>query len=324
MAKLPYSNLVNSNPNPNSISKKKHFQVSNSQPAYKSPDDAYSYNQNPIEQNVGITNFSPESYISFDLSNCTKAELTQIRERLVAELDNIRKLNLRIESRQYNTQKKIRANPIAPEVYSKRLCPKLPILDETKMNNLMKMCKQVLIKLMKHKLSWVFNKSVDAAALGLHDYHHIIKCPMDLGTVKSNLGKNFYSSPADFAADVRLTFENALLYNSQGDEVHKRADQLLALFEAFYKPIEENFKIESRDIEIKEVQGSSWNVTPTMETLKILNQNQTCNQRQCPFQLLSLIRERKWRLSQNGVNKQKLFRKILNLYTLCQCRNEFR
>lgn len=32
--------------------------------------------------------------------------------------------------------------------------------------------------------AWPFYKPVDADVLGLHDYHDIIKKPMDLGTIK--------------------------------------------------------------------------------------------------------------------------------------------
>lgn len=35
--------------------------------------------------------------------------------------------------------------------------------------------------------AWPFYTPVDAAALGLHDYHDIIKCPMDLSTIKVTL-----------------------------------------------------------------------------------------------------------------------------------------
>lgn len=275
MAKLPYSNPVIPNPNPNSVPKKKRRQVPNGWPAEDSPvvtqvssGDAYSYNQRPIDQNVANPNFNfnPGSYISFDLSNCTKTKLAQIKNRLVAELDSVRRLNLQIESGKFRAQKKKRVSAVVPAKDSKRLCQQVPISDAAERENLMKMCKQVLGKMMKHKLSWVFNKPVDAAALGLHDYHHIIKRPMDLGTVKANLGKNFYSSPAEFAADVRLTFNNALLYNPQGDEVHKMADQLLTLFEELYRPIQARYKIEN--VEIDELQGSSWNISPPPEKPK--------------------------------------------------------
>lgn len=32
--------------------------------------------------------------------------------------------------------------------------------------------------------AWPFFKPVDASSLGLHDYHDIIKQPMDMGTIK--------------------------------------------------------------------------------------------------------------------------------------------
>ncbi|KAI4324814.1 hypothetical protein MLD38_030268 [Melastoma candidum] len=100
--------------------------------------------------------------------------------------------------------------------------------------SMMKRCGQILTKLMKHKHGWVFNEPVDAAALGLHDYHQIIKNPMDLGTVKKKLDRNVYSLPGDFAADIRLTFVNALTYNPRGHDVHAMADVLLSMFEQMY------------------------------------------------------------------------------------------
>ncbi|XP_042422610.1 transcription factor GTE4-like [Zingiber officinale] len=104
-----------------------------------------------------------------------------------------------------------------------------------------KSCGVLLSKLIKHKFGWVFNKPVDAKALGLHDYYTIIKHPMDLGTVKSRLAKNWYSSPRDFAEDVRLTFRNAMTYNPKGQDVHVMADQLLQLFEEQWPAIEGEF-----------------------------------------------------------------------------------
>ncbi|WOK97187.1 hypothetical protein Cni_G05895 [Canna indica] len=104
-----------------------------------------------------------------------------------------------------------------------------------------KSCGILLSKLMKHKFGWVFNKPVDAKALGLHDYYTIIKHPMDLGTVKSRLAKNWYSSPRDFAEDVKLTFRNAMTYNPKGQDVHVMAEQLLQMFEEQWPAIEAEF-----------------------------------------------------------------------------------
>ncbi|XP_077252186.1 transcription factor GTE4-like [Tasmannia lanceolata] len=94
-----------------------------------------------------------------------------------------------------------------------------------------KNCDTLLSKLMKHKHGWVFNSPVDVDGLGLVDYYSIIKHPMDLGTVKSRLSKNWYKSPWEFAEDVRLTFRNAMTYNPKGQDVHIMADQLSNIFE---------------------------------------------------------------------------------------------
>ncbi|KAM1717929.1 hypothetical protein ACFX11_025707 [Malus domestica] len=109
-----------------------------------------------------------------------------------------------------------------------------------------KSCSSLLEKLMKHKHGWVFNEPVDAAKLGLHDYHIIIKHPMDLGTIKSRLNKNWYKSPKEFAEDVRLTFQNAMTYNPPGQDVHVMAEQLSRIFEDRWAIIESDYNRELR------------------------------------------------------------------------------
>ncbi|KAL6843836.1 hypothetical protein ACP4OV_026407 [Aristida adscensionis] len=58
---------------------------------------------------------------------------------------------------------------------------------------------------------------------------------MDLGTGKENLAAGRYPSHDAFAADVRLTFSNALRCNPVRHEVHTFAGALLASFEKMYK-----------------------------------------------------------------------------------------
>ncbi|XP_034679161.1 transcription factor GTE4-like isoform X2 [Vitis riparia] len=101
-----------------------------------------------------------------------------------------------------------------------------------------KNCGNLLAKLMLHKHGWVFNNPVDVKGLGLHDYYSIIKQPMDFGTVKSRLSKNWYKSPKEFAEDVRLTLQNAMTYNPKGQDVHCMAEQLLKIFEEKWAAIE--------------------------------------------------------------------------------------
>ncbi|KAK1568997.1 hypothetical protein Q3G72_031420 [Acer saccharum] len=109
-----------------------------------------------------------------------------------------------------------------------------------------KSCSALLEKLMKHKHGWVFNTPVDAKALGLHDYFTIIEHPMDLGTVKSRLNKNWYKSPKEFAEDVRLTFYNAMTYNPKGQDVHFMAELLSNMFEDRWAVIESEYNREMR------------------------------------------------------------------------------
>ncbi|XP_038901044.1 transcription factor GTE4-like [Benincasa hispida] len=107
-------------------------------------------------------------------------------------------------------------------------------------------CVSLLEKLMKHKHGWVFNTPVDVEGLCLHDYYSIIRHPMDLGTVKTRLNKNWYKSPKEFAEDVRLTFHNAMTYNPKGQDVHIMAEQLLKIFEDRWVVIESNYYQEMR------------------------------------------------------------------------------
>ncbi|KAK6153942.1 hypothetical protein DH2020_013581 [Rehmannia glutinosa] len=103
---------------------------------------------------------------------------------------------------------------------------------------LMKQCETLLTRLMAHQHGWIFNEPVDVVKHNIPDYFNVIKHPMDLGTVKSKLLSNQYSNPIDFAADVRLTFKNAMTYNPVGHAVHNMADTLSKYFEVRWKPIE--------------------------------------------------------------------------------------
>ncbi|KAK3446136.1 hypothetical protein EUGRSUZ_A01894 [Eucalyptus grandis] len=109
-----------------------------------------------------------------------------------------------------------------------------------------KSCSSLLDKLMKHEYGWVFNTPVDVKGLGLHDYYSIIKHPMDLGSVKTRLNRNWYKSPKEFAEDVRLTFRNAMTYNPEGQDVHVMAEILYKIFEDRWAIIESDYNREMR------------------------------------------------------------------------------
>ncbi|XP_057482398.1 transcription factor GTE8-like isoform X3 [Actinidia eriantha] len=116
---------------------------------------------------------------------------------------------------------------------------------------LMKQCEALLTKLMQQQYGWVFNTPVDVVKLNIPDYFTVIKYPMDLGTIKSKIATSEYSSPLDFAADVRLTFSNAMTYNPRGNDVHFMADTLSKFFEVRWKLIEKKLPKSSNSLQEK-------------------------------------------------------------------------
>ncbi|XP_061348090.1 transcription factor GTE11-like, partial [Gastrolobium bilobum] len=97
---------------------------------------------------------------------------------------------------------------------------------------------------------WAFNKPVDPVALNIPDYFTVISHPMDLGTIKSKLEKNIYFSIEEFAADVRLTFSNAMTYNPPMNAVHLMATELKKIFERKWKDLEKKCKCENANEKI--------------------------------------------------------------------------
>lgn len=279
MGKVPFSN-----PNPKNPKRQFHFhaptgggdyngcQIDESPAATQAvSDDASSINRRPNEFNLGHS-----QYVRFDIASYSRKELSELKSRLIAELEQIRQLKTRIEAgdlhprpphnpptkKSMPSSKKVagnkrplplNSNPVGKDSNSKRLH-----WDNV---NLMKNCVQILSKLMKHKHAWIFKNPVDVVGMGLHDYYDIIRRPMDLGTVKSNLGKNLYAAPSDFANDVRLTFNNAMTYNPKGHDVYAMAEQLLTRFEELFRPVNEKLADGSRPERVydEDLQASSWN-----------------------------------------------------------------
>uniref|UniRef100_A0A3Q2XEY1 Bromodomain containing 3a n=1 Tax=Hippocampus comes TaxID=109280 RepID=A0A3Q2XEY1_HIPCM len=104
----------------------------------------------------------------------------------------------------------------------------------TKRQDQMHSCSLLVKEMLSKKhfaYAWPFHLPVDAKALGLHDYHDIIKHPMDLGTIKKKLDNRQYRDPQEFAADVRLMFSNCYKYNPPGHDVVAMARKLQDVFE---------------------------------------------------------------------------------------------
>ncbi|CAH8334560.1 unnamed protein product [Eruca vesicaria subsp. sativa] len=163
-----------------------------------------------------------------NLNSISNLEVKNLKRKLTSELEKVRNLMNRLET---VPDKKLKTANSGKKGAS----------DKGKVQ-ILKSCNNLLTKLMKHKFGWVFNAPVDAVKSGLHDYHSIVKEPMDLGTVKSRLSEGLYESPLEFAEDVRLTFNNALLYNPVGHDVHRMAEFLLNLFEEKWAPVETQYQ----------------------------------------------------------------------------------
>lgn len=156
----------------------------------------------------------------------------------------------------------VRDHPASCPLSSRRGCsrpikpPKknLPVFEGKKVQlpEQLRCCTDILREMLSKRhytYAWPFYTPVDAVALGLHDYHNIIKQPMDLGTIKVKLVHYFlysqiscshtkcyfsqkkmdqgeYSDAKEFAADVRLMFSNCYKYNPPSHEVVYMARKL--------------------------------------------------------------------------------------------------
>lgn len=112
--------------------------------------------------------------------------------------------------------------------------------NKEKLSDALKACNEILKELFSKKHSgyaWPFYKPVDAELLGLHDYHDIIKKPMDLGTVKKKMDDREYRSAPEFAADVRLIFSNCYQYNPPDHDVVAMGRKLMDVFEMKFATI---------------------------------------------------------------------------------------
>lgn len=139
---------------------------------------------------------------------------------------------------------------------------KLPVVTDGQQEKRRKMdrstsrqCSIILKQLMTHPAGWVFNHPVDPVKLNIPDYHSIISDPMDLGTIKTKLEKNTYSSVEEFAADVWLTFSNAMVYNPPYSKVHHMAEQLNIIFNTKWNCFEVRWNREHTNVEQESISG---------------------------------------------------------------------
>lgn len=98
-------------------------------------------------------------------------------------------------------------------------------------------CLPIVQQLIDDPFGWVFRDAVDPVVFGLPDYFEVVKNPMHLLLVKKKLENAVYTDMASFERDVKLVFENAILYNGEDSEVGQLAKTMMSLFEKEYKKL---------------------------------------------------------------------------------------
>eukprot|EP00833_Pecoramyces_ruminatium_P017134 jgi/Orpsp1_1/1191166/evm.model.d7180000083899.1 len=94
----------------------------------------------------------------------------------------------------------------------------------------------MLKALKRHPDSGPFLDPVDPVALNVPDYFDIIKNPMDLTTLQTNLNSGKYANNPDlFISDTRLIFSNCYTYNGVNSQISEMAKALEKIFDNMLK-----------------------------------------------------------------------------------------
>ncbi|KAJ3065223.1 hypothetical protein HDU99_004239, partial [Rhizoclosmatium hyalinum] len=98
----------------------------------------------------------------------------------------------------------------------------------------LKFAAQLVRELMKPKyytFAYPFLTPVDWVALQIPTYPHIIKHPMDFGTILKRLDQGHYTNGSEFEADSRLVFRNCYTFNAVGSDVYEMGRKLEQVFD---------------------------------------------------------------------------------------------
>ena len=114
-----------------------------------------------------------------------------------------------------------------------------PYLHNAITNDDVKRIEKVFNSMKNDPQAYDFLVPVDYEALGLLDYPTIIKHPMDLGTVESNVKEGKYATFQEFLADIELIWVNCRTYNMAGSDIVKMANHCE---KAFKRHMDKQFK----------------------------------------------------------------------------------
>ncbi|RKP34928.1 hypothetical protein BJ085DRAFT_22556 [Dimargaris cristalligena] len=96
-------------------------------------------------------------------------------------------------------------------------------------NNRMAIQRRIVTELQSHNQSWSFMHPVNADEVP--DYYTVIKEPMDLTTLESNVEAEMYPTMEEFSKDVRKVFRNCKSYNAENTIYYKCAVKLEKFFD---------------------------------------------------------------------------------------------
>ncbi|KAG1707459.1 hypothetical protein DVH05_026658 [Phytophthora capsici] len=145
--------------------------------------------------------------------------------------------------------------------------------------NLKKKLEVILKGMMDHKFGWVFNSPVDTVALNIPNYFKIIRKPMDLGTVKKKLEAGIYKHMEEFASDVRTTFQNAMQYNSEDEDVYSLAKDMLSDFNSEMRKVGAEIEVDEKAARAKESSCRLCGIERMVFEPAVLYCNGECNSR---------------------------------------------
>ncbi|KAL4110687.1 hypothetical protein PRIC1_002378 [Phytophthora ramorum] len=145
--------------------------------------------------------------------------------------------------------------------------------------NLKKKLEALLKGMMEHKFGWVFNTPVDPVALNIPNYFKIIRKPMDLGTVKKKLELGIYNHMEEFAHDVRTTFQNAMQYNSEDQDVFSLAKDMLSDFNGEMRKLAAEIDVDEKAARAKESSCRLCGIERMVFEPAVLYCNGECNSR---------------------------------------------
>ncbi|KAK4440109.1 Transcription factor GTE12 [Sesamum alatum] len=189
-------------------------------------------------------------------------------------------------------------------------------------SNLKVQCGNILKELMNHPDGWIFSEPVDPVKLKIPDYFSIIAEPMDLGTIKRKLEGNTYFGAEEFAADVRLTFSNAMLYNPPENRVHSCAKKLDGNFNRRWKLLEAKMQ-HGKNVEqasrVDYMEKNGQHTKPTVENerrdMKLIGLNKApLRVKVGTYKPMSLEEKQKFRLELVQVLSKKMTEKLRNVF----------